>query len=61
LKTAPVALNSMVFQVKWLLDLIDNYEVEIALSRRYHPKELQCNYYDFVKNKPVVGAKCYAF
>lgn len=27
LKSAPVALNSMVFQVDWLLDLANNYEV----------------------------------
>lgn len=27
LKLAPVALNSMVFQVDWLLDLANDYDV----------------------------------
>jgi hypothetical protein len=40
LKIAPVALNSIVFQVDWLLDLIDDFEIELALSKRYHPKEI---------------------
>lgn len=61
LRGAPIALNSMAFQVNWLMGLVDDYEIELTLSRRYHPKEIYCNYYDFVANKPVISAKCYTF
>jgi hypothetical protein len=47
--------------MNWLLSLIDDYEVELALSRRYHPREIYCNYYDFVEGKPVIGGKCFVF
>lgn len=58
---APLALNSMLFSFRSLVDFYNDYETNLYIAKRFHMYEVKQSYYDFKSRKPVVNHKVYAF
>ena len=53
LAKCPVALHSIVFNMKFLLSLAKSYQDDMYLLRCYHPRVINRKYFDHKLGQPV--------
>ncbi len=56
-----IAMNSMVFSLDELPNLVKRFDSELQLGGLYRAHEIKENVYDFKQMKPLLNEKCWTF
>lgn len=60
-KSAPVALNSVMFRLRSLIEFYHDFETNLYIAKRFHMKEVGVEHFDFERGERASKGRVFSF